>query len=410
MSDDEYDIFSSLRTINRVNVPPKETYCPTNDSFSKELEAELLVEHSTTNKTRKVKVNDTTTAPTKKKGRKGKKNVQQDEKPPIEEEATGGQAEEPSRSLTPVSKMLLELEQEKAKAEEEKTLSWPVARRTRSSLGKVAQQPEPKQPSPPKRRVFHKKNDSQSKSDKRQTTILESFSGSVSIPMPTSRRQHMAELAARSNVVDSIDLVSAVLPRVDGFVNLDSDDEADDSKPVEEAPVESENPPMDIALSWLGEIQNYKLRRHRKFVHMFKEVAERNGVDVEDILIDKYDTLVEPTDTPDSIRLMKFHTLKGRAMKSDYSHKNGAAASSVLMKKAHKFQLKVQGDMFKRPILIGMKKKDVFKLLYLKCADELNCDVHLVKLFFDGDLLDPEDTPKAQGMEGNEIIDLHLKS
>ncbi|XP_034660477.1 uncharacterized protein CG4449-like [Drosophila subobscura] len=159
MSDDEYDIFSSLRTINRVTVPPKETYSPTNDSFSKELEAELLVEHSTTKKSSKAKVNDTTTAPTKKKGRKGKKNVQQDEKPPIEEEATGGQAEEPSRSLTPVSKMLLELEQEKAKAEEAKTLSGPVARRTRSSLGKVAQQPEAKQPSPspPKRRVLIKK-------------------------------------------------------------------------------------------------------------------------------------------------------------------------------------------------------------------------------------------------------------
>ncbi|SPP80131.1 uncharacterized protein CG4449 [Drosophila guanche] len=408
MSDDEYDIFSSLRTINRVKVPPKEAYSPSNESFSKELEAELLDEHSTTKKTSKAKVNDTTTAPTKKKDRKGKKNVQQDEKPPIGEEATGGQAKEPSRSLSPVSKMLFELEQEKAKAEEE--TSGPVARRTRSSLGKVANQPEVKQPSPPKRKKLTKKNDSKSKSDQRQTTILQSFSGTTSIPMPTSWRQRMAELAARSHVVDNIDLVSAVLPRVEGFVNLDSDDEAEGSKPVEEAPVESENPPMDIALSWLGEIQHYKLRQHRKFLHMFKEVAERNGVDVDDIVIDKYDTLVEPTDTPHSIGLMKFHTLTGRAMKSNNSHKNGAAASSVVLKKAHKFQLKVQGDVFKRPILIGMKKKDVFKELYLKCADELNCDVHLVKLFFDGELLDPEDTPKAQGMEGNEIIDLHLKT
>lgn len=29
---------------------------------------------------------------------------------------------------------------------------------------------------------------------------------------------------------------------------------------------------------------------------------------------------------------------------------------------------------------------------------------------FDGDLLDPDDTPVKQEMEGNEIIDLHYKS
>ncbi|XP_022220735.2 uncharacterized protein CG4449 [Drosophila obscura] len=412
MSDDDCDIFSSLRNA-RVKEIPKLVYNPSNESFSKEFEeSELLDRHSTTKKVSKVaKLNDTATVQPKGRGRKGKKNLKEDDKPPIAVAATVGQPEEPSRPLSPISQLILEMEQKKAKAEKEK-IAGPVSRRTRSSGSKV-EKPVVEKPSPPKRKSRGKKIDSQSKSTvhaSRQISIMESLSGAISVPMPTNRRQQMAEKAARSTVLDTIDLASAVAPRVEGFVNLDSDDEAAGSAPVEEPNVESENAPMDIALSWLGEIQNYKLRQHRKFAHMFKEVAERNGVNVDDVVIDKYETLVDPTDTPHSIGLMKFHTLKGRAICSNNSHKQDAAASSVLLKKTHKFHLKVQGDMFKRPLLIGMKKKDVFKVLYLKCADELDCDVRLVKLFFDGELLDPDDTPKAQEMEGNEIIDLKLKT
>lgn len=59
----------------------------------------------------------------------------------------------------------------------------------------------------------------------------------------------------------------------------------------------------------LGEIQIYKLRRHQKFQHMFEEVAKRNNVAVEDVLIDMYYKFVEPNDTPHSIGLESFHTL-----------------------------------------------------------------------------------------------------
>ncbi|EDW25080.1 GL23037 [Drosophila persimilis] len=400
MSDDDCDIFSSLRNDAPFKEIPKEVYNPSNDSLSNEID--LLLDRTTTKTSKVPKVKATDKAKTKGKARNSKKSLEEDDKP-LAEVATGGQTEETSRSLSPVSKLMLEMEQKKSKEKEQ----GPVSRRTRSSLGKV-EKPVPKQPSPPKRKSRAKRNEVQSISAVSANSISESLRNTVAKPRPSNRKE-LAELAARSTVLDSIDLASSVAPRVEGFVNLDSDDEAASSAPVEVPPAESENPPMDIALSWFGEIQNYKLRLHRRFVHMFKEVAERNNVDVDDVVIDKYDSLVEPTDTPHSIGLMKFHTLKGRAVKSNNIHKQ-YTVPSVLLKKANKFQLKVQGAMFKRPLVIAMKKKDTFKVLYRKCADELDCDVHLVKLFFDGELLDPEDTPKDQDMEGNEIIDLKLKT
>jgi len=48
--------------------------------------------------------------------------------------------------------------------------------------------------------------------------------------------------------------------------------------------------------------------------------------------------------------------------------------------KRNKFQLKVQGDKWKKPLIIAMKKTETFKILSIKCAEEMDCDVQDFKL------------------------------
>lgn len=48
--------------------------------------------------------------------------------------------------------------------------------------------------------------------------------------------------------------------------------------------------------------------------------------------------------------------------------------------KSKLFQLKVQGDKWKKPLIVSMKKTEPFKILYIKCAEEIECDVKDVKL------------------------------
>lgn len=48
--------------------------------------------------------------------------------------------------------------------------------------------------------------------------------------------------------------------------------------------------------------------------------------------------------------------------------------------KSKMFQLKVQADKWKKPLIISMKKTETFKILYIKCAEEIDCDVKDVKL------------------------------
>ncbi|ALC46382.1 CG4449, partial [Drosophila busckii] len=315
--------------------------------------------------------------------------------------------ETPSRCLSPVSRLIHEMELKKQN-------EGPVARRTRRSLGKCQSSPvKPAEvialtesPEAPQRRRGRKK----------APPVAATAPTAVPAPLTSAtRRQQMAEIAARANVLDSIDLISAVVPRVEGFVNLDSDMEDFSANSEPQATVasddfESENPVMDINLTWMGEVQTYQLRKHQKFTHLFKEVAERNQVPLEDVVINMDEHFLKANESPESLKLKSYHMLSGYAMKT---HKNKAQPAiptiTNLMIKPKRFQLKVQGDKWKRPLIIKMKPSETFKILYIKCSEEINCDVHDFKLLFDGELLELDDTPTNQDMEGNEMIDLRMK-
>lgn len=68
------------------------------------------------------------------------------------------------------------------------------------------------------------------------------------------------------------------------------------------------------------------------------------------------------------------------------SHNNNNVAAKIdynpeaLCRKPKKFQVKVQADKWKHPLVIPMKKTDNFKIIFIKCAEELNCDPRTIKL------------------------------
>ncbi|XP_017046457.2 LOW QUALITY PROTEIN: uncharacterized protein CG4449 [Drosophila ficusphila] len=426
MSDDEFDIFSAARKRAPVIALPQDSYNPSNDSFSKEAEYDFI--------------EDSPKKSIKNKKRKAREKAQKNEEgpsPPKQNKQNLAETEidekdVTERALSPVSKLILEMEQnnakqtaakvDKKKVEPKEDPVGPVARRTRSSLSKVQKEPPPVEPvvqettkAKPKTRGRKRRSTEMVAVENLSASVVSSLESIVArFSKNNSRRQTVAEMAARSKVVDSIDLVSAVAPRVEGFVNLNSDEEEDDPAPKEEENVFTDiNPTIEVALSWLGEIQIYKMRQHQKFKHMFKEVAERNGVDESEVSVDMYHNFIGPEDTPHNIDLKSFHTLSGRATKSNNNNDKKVTAKDdplALFRKPKKFQVKVQAVKWKHPMVMPMKKDDNFKMLYIKCAEELNSDARHIKLFFDGELLDPEDTPENQDMEGNELIDLQIKS
>ncbi|XP_030238465.1 uncharacterized protein CG4449 isoform X2 [Drosophila navojoa] len=435
MSDDDCDIFNM--PVKRLNVPQKQ--------FAEDCETIKQTDYDFIKKpaTKPAKQADQIKPNPKPKSGKRKKQAKDEEISKNKTDEINGITVEEAQApiargdLSPVSQLIHEMEQRKEREKNQEMGSLPVARRTRSSLGKRQPTPEKNKDEletsvlpaveavdpPNKRRGRGRGRESgrgRGKKAPSQNVDTSSSTAPSSIFEPPRRnRRQAAEAAAYSRVVDSIDLVSAVAPRVEGFINLDSDEEkamspAEHDEPTEhDEPAEhakaapsfdDDNPVIDINLNWLGDMQVYKLRQYQKFAHMFKEVSKRNEVPLDEVVINMDDVFLNEMDSPHSVGLRGFHILSGRAMKSHKSQ-----IREEVNPKPKKFQLKIQSDKWKQPLIIPMKKTETFKILYIKCAEHLECDVQDFKLFFDGELLEFDDTPKDQDMEGNEIIDYRSK-
>lgn len=76
---------------------------------------------------------------------------------------------------------------------------------------------------------------------------------------------------------------------------------------------------------------------------------------------------------------MDFICQDGYVVKSNNNHIK-PREDPTARPKSKMFQLKVQGDKWKKSLIISMKKTEPFKILYIKCAEEIECDVKDLKL------------------------------
>lgn len=76
--------------------------------------------------------------------------------------------------------------------------------------------------------------------------------------------------------------------------------------------------------------------------------------------------------------------------------------------KEGQIEVKIQKDGRKRPFIVYVDKTDKLKWVACKCAEEFKCDITKVRLEFDGEMVDYEDTPDGLDLEGGEIFDLFI--
>jgi hypothetical protein len=71
-------------------------------------------------------------------------------------------------------------------------------------------------------------------------------------------------------------------------------------------------------------------------------------------------------------------------------------------------ELKIQRKACRKPILIRIKKKQKMRVLMLKCSEYLELPEEKLKFTFDGESLNPNETPVSLDLEGGECIDLYV--
>jgi hypothetical protein len=71
-------------------------------------------------------------------------------------------------------------------------------------------------------------------------------------------------------------------------------------------------------------------------------------------------------------------------------------------------ELKIQRKGHKVPILIRINKNQKMRVLMLKCSECLELPEEKLRFSFDGESLNPNETPVDLDLEGGECIDLYI--
>ncbi|XP_075148109.1 uncharacterized protein LOC142222057 [Haematobia irritans] len=244
-----------------------------------------------------------------------------------------------------------------------------------------------------------------------------------------SRRSHVAEIAARAPQVGFVDLVSSPLPHIEGTIVIGSDGEDEgprtrrknaannlkkskknqniEKNPCLDISLDDDNPELSIKVKWKGIPEAFKLRKYQKFSLIFQQLAEREGTDLGNIAFNISSRIITPEDTPDSIDYKIYQFIDGRVITALNSPMGAAAPKK--QRDQNKITVKIQSDKWKRPLQIDLQKTDKFRILYIKCSEELSVNIDRLKLSFDGDLLELNDTPADLDLEGGEVIDLRFR-
>ncbi|KYN43051.1 hypothetical protein ALC56_02531 [Trachymyrmex septentrionalis] len=170
--------------------------------------------------------------------------------------------------------------------------------------------------------------------------------------------------------------------------------------------IEDDNYEINIKVYWRSNrIDRLSMRRHDNFKGIFEHYANLEGVSVNEILIMKKDKIVHHTDTPASLEISIIDILDGGIVNPGMNTlpKDESNDEDIC-------NIKVQTANKKQSLIIPLKKDEAFKTLFANCAEQLGVKENNLKLYFDGEQINPSDTPESLDLEGEACIDLHISA
>uniref|UniRef100_A0A336L7V2 CSON001602 protein n=1 Tax=Culicoides sonorensis TaxID=179676 RepID=A0A336L7V2_CULSO len=212
-----------------------------------------------------------------------------------------------------------------------------------------------------------------------------------------------------TNNVEVIDLISAPPLLLPGVVNLDSDDEDKQKQDMHNKKLADfsfeENYEISVKLRWKGKIEKHFLRKHQKFGDLMEKLAQIENVQVKQVVITMNDDkIIQQEDTPDSIDYKISTILTGRVIPLDL-----VSTPTEPKKKPRRdknmIKIRLQAAKLKKPVEIYVDKTRKFSSIKFTIAETLKCDGEMLRLKFDGEIIDLAETPVDLDFDGGEMID-----
>ncbi|KAL7306721.1 hypothetical protein TKK_0001390 [Trichogramma kaykai] len=281
---------------------------------------------------------------------------------------------------------------------------------TDDSEEEVEEQPQ-KAKTTKKCAAAHNSLNTNEKKNLRQTSRSTRNSNRINGVIPKQAAEASAE------ITDSVDLSSdedsnEPKEQANNSIVDDSLNITNDSYVLIGSPPASENETKDdyeatIRIVWRsGDVVRFSLFMTETFQKIFKHFATLEKVSEDQVLITRKEKPINPFDTPTSINWSIVDMFEGGILSAELvrNHKNNANKQGPI---DDSIKIKIQ-TFDKKTLQMTLKPDEPFNLLIQKCSEELKIAASKIKLYFDGEQIDSEETPKDLDIDDEACIDLKV--
>ncbi|OXU27156.1 hypothetical protein TSAR_012789 [Trichomalopsis sarcophagae] len=163
---------------------------------------------------------------------------------------------------------------------------------------------------------------------------------------------------------------------------------------------------VSVKVLWKSyKVERFEIKRTETFQKVFRYFANLECVPEDQIRITKKEKRITPFDTPVSIDWSIIDILDGGVVSAEIVKKNKTNSKNEVQENACKIKIQL---LDKRTLTMSLKNDEPFTSLLKKCSAELGIPEAKIKLYFDGDLIDEEETPESLDIDEEACIDLKI--
>ncbi|KAK4324043.1 hypothetical protein Pmani_005292 [Petrolisthes manimaculis] len=175
---------------------------------------------------------------------------------------------------------------------------------------------------------------------------------------------------------------------------------------------EDVNREINLRIRWGTEIVRISIRKLQPFSEVYRQLGEKHGVSPSHIMLSHNHRLIPHTVCPHDLAITIVDFIEGGIMEEDVhecssNSKNTMSSQSHITQAPDSIALKVQNSNSKATLTIHISKSDKMKILMHRYAELKDAKLEDLKFFFDGERLNPNDTPSSLDLDGGECIDVY---
>ncbi|KAF0301650.1 NFATC2-interacting protein [Amphibalanus amphitrite] len=181
-----------------------------------------------------------------------------------------------------------------------------------------------------------------------------------------------------------------------------------DSPPV---PVEDPPEPEPVGATFTARVLagqlviRLQMKRSDRLQRLFDAVADELSLPAQRVCLGQRDVIYSPHQTPDDVALGPFDMIEFWEVSSARAAPVAPAVPQPV--DPDSIELKVQSAERRGAVTVRLARTEPMSVLMERYARQKGAELAKLRFRFDGEALDPSDTPETLDLEGGECVDVH---